>query len=357
MALSFVAGQNSLLFTAATQLNLGGPAAVQDAEKYYQIASYNLIAGKRAMEMSDFSLAFSFFDHGMTFLRKKHWQDHYDLSLELFNLAAKCALTVKDLASLTMICHEVLRNARNSEDTLNTSYILMSALTYSKISESVEFGFQVLSEQLGIDIPRSASREDTLKSIVQTQSMLDSIAEESLLNYRVTADFKKVMAMKFLAKLETSIIQVNPSLLPFVTINMVELTIEHGLSPTSAIGFAYFGGMIAELGDIRGGYRYTRLAKALLDKHPSNEIAGEVILQSTEILAYIEPLRAVNEYRIQGQATAMAAGDVHSACLNKLLFTSPMLWSGANLSGVKEALLKARHVSNRQTTAFSRDHN
>jgi predicted ATPase len=187
--------------------------------------------------------------------------------------------------------------------------------------------------------------------------MLDSIAEETLLNYRASTDFKKVMAMKFLAKLETSIIQVNPSLLPFVTINMVELTIEHGLSPTSAIGFAYFGGMIAELGDIRGGYRYTRLAKALLDKHPSNEIAGEVILQSTEILAYIEPLRAVNEYRIQGQATAMAAGDVHSACLNKLLFTSPMLWSGANLSGVKEALLKARHVSNRQTTAFSRDHN
>lgn len=357
MNASLTVGDNTLLFTAVTQLNLGGPSAVQDTERYYQIARFNLTAGKRAMEMSDFSLAFSFFDHGMTFLRKKHWRDQYDLSLELYNLAAKCALTIKDLTSLSVICHEVQINARDSEDTYLTSFITFCALTYSMISESVEFGLQVLSEQLGIYIPRSISREDTLDLIAQTQSMLNTISEETLLNYHVVTDFKKVMAMKFLAKLETSVLQVNPSLLPYVTIKMVELTIDHGLSPMSAIGFAYFGGVIAELGDVRGGYRYTRLAEALLDKHPSNEIAGEVILQSAEIHAFIEPLLAVNEYRIQGQATAMAAGDVHSACLNKLMFTAPLLWSGVNLSGVKDALIKALHVSNLKTMVFSSFHN
>jgi predicted ATPase len=345
MDISLKADNTSLLLTAATQLNLGGPSAVQHAEKYYQIARFNLTAGKKAMEMSDFLSAFSFFDHGMTFLRKKHWQDQYDLSLELFNLAAKCALTVKDLTSLTLICDEVLINARNLEDTLDISFIVMSSLTHSMISESVEFGLQVLSTQLDVDIPRSASREDTLKLIIQTKSMLHEISEETLLSYHVVTDVKKVMALKFLAKLESSCLQVNTALVPFVTMKIVELTIEHGLSPMSAIGFTYFGGMIAEIGNIRDGYRYTKLAKALLDKNPSNEIAGEVIYQSAELLAYMEPLQAVNEYRIPGQATAMAAGDVHSACMNEFLSTCPMLWSGVILSGVKEALVNAVHVS------------
>eukprot|EP00804_Cyclotella_cryptica_P007107 CCRYP_014514-RA/>CCRYP_014514-RA protein AED:0.02 eAED:0.01 QI:0/1/0.8/1/1/1/5/397/1398 len=349
----FTTDNASLLLTAATQINLAGPSAVQDAEKYHQIANYNLMAGKKAMEMSDFSSAFSFFDHGMTFLRKKRWQDHYDLSLELFNLAAKCALTIKDLTSLTVICDEVLINARNSDDTLNVSFILMSALTHSMVSESVEFGFHVLSNELGVDIHSSTSREDTLNLITQTQSTLNGFTEETLLSYQVLTNYNMVMALKFLAKLESSIQQVNPALVPFVTIKIVELTIEHGVSPMSAIGFAYFGGMIAELGDLRGGYRYTKLAKALLHKHPSNEIAGEVILKSTEILSFIEPLQTTNDHRLQGQVAAMAAGDVHWACMNKLLFTCTLLWSGENLSEVKEAFIKAGHFSEEHSHQIS----
>ncbi|KAL3787477.1 hypothetical protein HJC23_001127 [Cyclotella cryptica] len=333
------------MIEAAAQLNLGGPSAVQDAEHYSQIANCNLIAGKRAMDMSDFSLAFSFFDHAITFLRKKHWQELYDLSLELFNLAAKCALAIKDLTSLTLICDGVLMNARSSEDALHISFIIMSALTYSMISESVDYGFQVLSEQLGVVIPHSYSQEDTLKLITQTQSILDAIDEATLLHYQEVTDVKKLMAMKFLAKLESSLVQIKPDLVPFVTLKIVELTIEHGLSSVSAIGFAYFGGMIAELGDIRGGYRYTRLAKALVDKNPTTEIAGEVIIQTAEILAYMEPLQAVNEYRIPGQATAMASGDVHTACMNKMLSTVPLLWSGAVLSEVRYALIDAGRFS------------
>ncbi|KAL3778655.1 hypothetical protein HJC23_008639 [Cyclotella cryptica] len=348
VALSLTANRNSLLFPAVTQLNLGGPTAVPNAEKYYQIAYYNLIAGKRAMELSDFSSAFSFFDHGMTFLRKKHWSDQYDLSLELFNLAAKCALAIKDLTSLTMICDELSRNARKCEDTLNSSFVLMSALTHSRISESVQFGFRVLS-QLGVHIPNSSSRDETMKLISQTKSSLDGISLETLLNYRILTDYKKDMAMKFLAKLENSVQQTNTSLQPLVTIKIIQLTVEHGLSPMSAIGFAYFGGMLAELGDIQEGYQYTKLANALLDKNHSNEIAGELIFLSAELRSYMEPLQVINDCRLQGQATAMAAGDVHWACMNKLMCAGTLLWHGGNLSGVREEAVSAG--------LFSKEHN
>jgi hypothetical protein len=284
----------------------------------------------------------------MTFLRKKHWQDQYDLSLELFNLAAKCALTILDRTSLTMICDEVSRNARNFKDTLNTSFILMSALTHSSIFESVEFGFQVLS-QLGVSIPHSASREDSLQLINQIQSRLDRIEVETLLSYHALSDSNTIMAIKFLAKLELSIMQTKSASQPLITIKIIQLTIDHGMSPMSAIGFAYFGGMLAELGDIRGGNRYTKLAKALFDKNKCNEIAGEVLFLSGELLTYIEPLQVTNEYRIQGYSIAMAAGDVHWACMNKMMFGWTLLWSGANLSVVREATATIRRVSYQST--------
>eukprot|EP00804_Cyclotella_cryptica_P019506 CCRYP_006657-RA/>CCRYP_006657-RA protein AED:0.02 eAED:0.02 QI:170/1/1/1/1/0.75/4/900/1170 len=340
---SLKTGNAGLLFTAITQVNLGGPSAVQDVEQYSMIVNYNLIAGKNAMEMSDFSSAFSFLDHGMKFFQENHWRDHYDLSLELFNLAAKCALAIKNLNGLSMICDEILKNARNFEDTLHASLIAMSALTHSMISESVTHGMSLLSK-LDIDIPGSCSQVDSLSLIVQTQSMLGAISDKVLLDYRLMTDYRKMTAMKVLAKLEHSIFQVKPALQPWVTVEMVRLTVEHGLSPMSAIGFAYFGGMVAGLGDIRGGYRFTRLAKMLVDKIQCNEIAGEVIWISTESLSFIEPLQTVNEFRMLGQSTAMAAGDIHWACWNKASYCMALFWCGMKLSVTKETIIRTAKV-------------
>ena len=54
------------------------------------------------------------------------------------------------------------------------------------------------------------------------------------------------------------------------------------MSPHSPVGFAYFGMLVARLGDVREGYRFTKFARALLDKVGS-ERAGEVIYVDTQI--------------------------------------------------------------------------
>lgn len=47
---------------------------------------------------------------------------------------------------------------------------------------------------------------------------------------------------------------------------------------------------------------------------------GDVIFTTTEVISFFEPLHTVNEYRIQGEATALAAGDVDYACLIRLRY-------------------------------------
>jgi hypothetical protein len=91
--------------------------------------------------------------------------------------------------------------------------------------------------------------------------MIQGISEEDLLGYRLMTDSKKLAAMRFLSKIEIVALLVNPPLHPFVTLKMVQLTITHGLSPMSPIGFVYYGSLLGRHGNIRAGYRFTLLAR------------------------------------------------------------------------------------------------
>jgi len=83
--------------------------------------------------------------------------------------------------------------------------------------------------------------------------------------------------MKFLRKLVAGMGQIMPEKAPFVTQQIIQISLNHGMSPVSPIGFVHFGSNMAKLGDIRGGFNYVKLARSLLDKVGSQECAGEVI--------------------------------------------------------------------------------
>jgi predicted ATPase len=220
---------NEMLFTAVNQINFGGASAVLGAQEYATMAKYNMMAGKRAMEMSDFQSAFAFFSFGIDFLPYGHWRLHYDLSLELYDLASKSALAAGNIGSLKVLADEVLHNAKSFEDKLTVYSIMVSSLAYaSKSLEALEQGHKILS-RLGEDIPINPSKEALDQQIQQTQSLIKGISEHDILNFRLTTDKTKLAAMKFLAQLENTTLMVKPSLHPFVTLRMVQLTMSNGV--------------------------------------------------------------------------------------------------------------------------------
>ncbi|KAL3798700.1 hypothetical protein HJC23_004451 [Cyclotella cryptica] len=298
-----------MLFTAVNQVNLGGRSAVLDKEEFAVMANYNLVAGKRAMEMSDYTSAYGFLFNGISFLPDNHWTDHYQLSLKLYELASQSALATGNSQALGVFSREVLKSGRCFEDKLDIYFIIISSLAYeSKFSEAFEKGRDILL-LLGEDISGDPSKEALNQHVQHTQSLLRGVSEDDILNYRLMSDNKKLEAMKFLAKMQTITVMVKPSLHPFLTLKMVQLTILHGLSPLSPIGFAFFGSLLAKLGNIQLGYKFILMAKRLL---------------------YSE-----------GESAAITTGDVQSACLNRLLYCLTLLWAGVNLSAVHEAMTKA----------------
>ncbi|KAL7491984.1 hypothetical protein ACHAWT_001238 [Skeletonema menzelii] len=328
--------EDDFIFTAVTQLNLAGPEAVEDEGQHAIVANHNLNlrAGKKAMEMSDFEAAYSYFDNGITFLRKKHWEEHYTLSLELFNLAANCALANGDSISLKLLSQQVMTKAQSFEDALNVQYCMTCSLSYSsRLPESIEKGLDILS-QLGFELRGRGSSIDVC--VKETKDLLSTYTYDELLNMRRMTDSTMILAMKFLSKLMVGMGQIMPQSAPYVAQQIIQLSLSHGMSPVSPLGFAHFGSYTAMLGDISGGYNYVKLARLLVDKLGSRENAGEVICAHAQVGQYVEPLQATMEYHDEGYAAAMAAGDIIQATVNMFLIYTSFLYAGVKLQTIRE---------------------
>jgi len=346
---------DAILFTASNQFNRGGPQAVEDGEKFALIANLNFMAGNKAMEMSDFRAAYDYFDNGISFLRKGHWQRDYNLSLKLFVAAAECAMFIGNAVSLRYLSEQVLSFGNSFEDKLEVLYITISALASVDTHKATEKAISILSK-LGEEFSTFYSESDNIKLIEHTKMMLGKYTDESLLNHKLMEDPSKIMAMKFLARLELMTAYTRPSWQPIVTIKMVRISISHGMSPKSPIGFTYYGMLLTKLGDIRDGCRYAKIGRKLLDRPGAKEVAGEVISIGTSVMCFVEPAQCANESHLLAYAAAMSSGDTRNAMMSIVAYGVGLFWAGEKLSVVREKFAKTRRTIEKQNRLFWLSH-
>jgi len=338
---------DAMLFIATNQLNRGGPSAVEDKEQGILVANLNLTAGKKAMEMSDFSTAYSYFDHGISFLRKRHWTEQYQLSLDLFDNAAKCALFIGNIISLKLLSQQVLTFAQTFQDKLEVLFVTVSGLAKCEPREAANKAISVLSN-LGEHFSDSYSEADICMQVEKTKVMLQQYTAQEIINHKQMVHPSKIMAMKFLARLELLILLTQPSWQPAVTLKMIQLSMKYGHSPISPLAFTYFGMLLARLGNIREGYSYVKMGRKLLDRPGYNEVAGEVISMATQVMCFVEPVQSANEFFLQGQAAAMSAGDMNNAIMSSLVYSVGSYWAGVKLPTVRENFTASRSMMEKQ---------
>ena len=221
------------IFTVANLLLGANRLSYSDSSKVVELF---IQAGERALSLTAFENAFQYFEAGLNLLGANCWDNNnYDLTLKLYNNAAKSAFGMQKDAIMNKIIDVVLINA-TSPIHLTDIY----SLKIMRFNEKMQFkdaigAVMFILNELGEKIDQSMYNHATSTSAIErVKRLLSRKSEEEIVNTKKSGNaIDAILSMfchLFLAKDQ------DPNLYVHASIRMIELSLKQGLSKDSCIG-------------------------------------------------------------------------------------------------------------------------
>jgi predicted ATPase/signal transduction histidine kinase/tRNA A-37 threonylcarbamoyl transferase component Bud32/PAS domain-containing protein len=257
------------IFDITNQLNQGRDLIKQQSERDH-LAQLNLLAGEKAKASSAYSSALGYFEISLELLENQSWQTQYELSLNLYSLAAEAAYLNGRFEQMEQWANIVLENAKTVVDKINVYEVKIQAYAgQMQFLEALQIGLQAL-QTFGVYLPASPTSEDIENAFAQTALKVVGRSIADLINLPPMTDVVAPLIMRLLISLNAPAYQAAPPLFPLIILQMVNLSIDYGNNDLSAFAYAGYsnilGGIIM---DIDSSYEFVKLALNLLDKFPN----------------------------------------------------------------------------------------
>lgn len=325
------------LFDIVNQLNRG-VRLIDDAQKKEQLCNLNLKAGIKAKESSAYKTAYDYFVNGINLLRDNHWNDQYDLSLQLHAFAGETAYLNGDFQNMDLMITEVLHNATNLLEKVKSYEIRVLAFkAENKLLEAIKTGLEVL-EQLGEKFPAKPTMAHVMGALVKSKIQLRGKGNDTLANLPAMSNEMKIAAMRIMADIASSSYWATPTLFPLIIFRMVSLSLKYGNTQVSSFAFATYGViMCGVLGAMKSGYQFGKLGLILLEKYKAKEWKTQVytpmycliVNWNEHIDKTLKPLQ--ESYHI-----GMETGAIEFACINTNIYCIHSYLGGKPLERLEE---------------------
>jgi predicted ATPase len=231
---------DGVVFAIVGQLMVGSGLITSKKEKS-AVAALCLRAGERSVQLSNYQTANIYLVHGLSLLGTKCWQEDYLLSLGLYNAASEVAYCTSNFESVNMLVEEILAHAKCFEDTLRGRATKVYWLGSSgKVKEAAATGLEIL-EKLGETFPKTPTMPDVDVALKRLQKKLKGRSDESLLRLPYMMDPKKLAAMQMMNLTYLYAFMGDQELALLLGFRMVSLSLDHGLSTESCVGFVALG--------------------------------------------------------------------------------------------------------------------
>jgi len=322
-----------MMFVGVNQINRGGPEVLADSCRRVMISQLNLNAGKRALLLTDFSSALSFFGHGIMFLNPDHWDVKYHLTLNLFTAAAESACALSDAALVQSFTDVVLAHSRNLDDRLPAVYFTVKSLKESRnLRLCIDCASEVL-KQLGEDVSVvfNTPSKESIESL--NNLLLRKTTDDSVIALGHCTQRRAEFVMRLYHELNFAFFVYDPTCLLGICFRMVSLTIEIGSTEISATAFANYG---IEL--IARGYSIgSRLGTLALKLAENSKYISYVIAAVKQYNSWVvEPLHAIAESHLLGFYAGKKIGDEFSSSLNYCLQIITCFLCGKDLTQLND---------------------
>ncbi|MEH2191832.1 MAG: AAA family ATPase [Nostoc sp.] len=320
------------IFEIVNQLNKGVDLIVLETERE-KLAKLNLAAAQKAKSATAYVAAIEYATKGIELLTASCWQQHYDLALALYSLAAELTCLSGYFRQMEQIVDEVVQNARQLLDKVKVYEVrILAYVAQSQQPKAIKTALSAL-KLFGVSFPEKPTNADISESLQQTQDVLKEKDLEDLLELPEMKDLKALAEIRILATVTAAVYQAVPELLPLIVCKQVRLSVAYGNAAVSAQAYAWYGVILCGIGEIDLGDRIGELAMGLLSRFESREFKASTI---NMVYPFVKPWK----HHIQdslaplldGYHSGVETGTLEYAAYNAYNYCSLSFFLGKDLS-------------------------
>ena len=256
--------QEERIFDIVNHLNKGRSLLETRAEDEGDrrcLIELNLKAGQRAMSSTAYGSALAYLEVGLTLLPKNTWQTDYELTLQLYILAARAAYLHRAFGRMEQYAETVLQQAHTPLDQAKIYKIRSDFyVSQGKLPEAVQTMLLALS-LFGLNIPAQPEQRDVERGAQEIQTTLSSLGStleiqlERLLDQAEMTDPVMLAAMNILDKCYLAAYYHNAELMFLMLVAGIKCSVQYGLSPATPQLFGTYANHLCGQGDIETGYQ------------------------------------------------------------------------------------------------------
>ena len=330
LLLTVLKTQDEKIFEIVNQLNQGA-ALLTDAIERDRLAQLNLTAGQKAKAGTAYAASMQYAVEGIKLLAADCWQQNYELTLTLYEMAAEAASLNGDFVQMEHFIERVLHHAQRLLDKIKVYQIKIHGLkAQNQFKQALEFGVSVL-QTLGVELPVQPSQADVSRALADTQLALANLSIEELINLPPMQDASRLGATRILFNLCPAAYSVCPELMVLIVCKQIELALQYGNAPAHTHAYAMYGLILCcHMSEIEFGYQVGQLALSLVERLNAKEYTASTLfvasyftltwkIQATQMLAELQ----------RAYAIALEAGDVEHAAYAIQRYSYASYYSGA----------------------------
>lgn len=316
------------IFQLVSQLNMGRKLINQQNQRE-QLAELNLLAGKKAMASTAYNAAIQYLMLGIEMLGSDSWQTQYQLTLELYEVAATAEYLNTNFQQAINFTDLILAQTTQILDRIKAYELKVQVyIAQDHQVKAIETGLKAL-EQLKISLISPEEQEHTLAQILHLAD-LDNIPEMT--------NPESLAALRLLMSITPPVHHVKPEMFPSVTFTMLHLCRTEGISPVSAFAYGNYSVLLCTARkDIDTAYHYGQISLRLVEKYHSQEISSKVyMLFGVFVCAYKEHGSNTMKFLRDSIQCGLEGGDIEHASYSMMAECSHLLLTGENLNAVEE---------------------
>ncbi|MFN6565242.1 MAG: AAA family ATPase [Nostoc sp. ChiSLP01] len=325
--------QDEKLFEIVNQLNIG-KNLISEQTQQIELAQLNLKAGNKAKSGTAYTAASEYFLTGISLLPQQPWQTHYTLTLKLYEAATETAYLIGNQEQMAQLAAVILEQANSLLDKVKVYEIrIQAAQAQHQFLQAVNLALEILA-YLGISFPEQPSAAEIGQACAVTNSILADWQPLDLITLPQMREPKKIAAIRILTSVSSSTYVAAPTLLPFLILEQVNLSVQYGNISYSANGYAYYGLMLCGvMGEIERGYQFGQLAHLLLEKLNAKEMKARAYVGvHCSVWHWKEPLRNTLPFLRDGYQSGLETGDLESATICAFTYVMHSWFSGQELA-------------------------